>query len=45
MVMALFRGVCRPDLQYSAINIREVKYTHLEYRTRLSMLYTLDLPI
>jgi hypothetical protein len=29
MVMALFRDMCRPDSQYSAVNVREAKYTHL----------------
>jgi hypothetical protein len=44
MVMALFRGMCRPDPQYSAISIREVKYTRLGYRIRLSRLHTLNPP-
>jgi hypothetical protein len=44
MVMNLFRGVCRPNPQYSAVSVREAKYTPLGYRTRLSRLYTLDPP-
>jgi hypothetical protein len=42
MVMALFRGLCRPDPQYSAANVREEKCTCLGYETRLSRLHTLD---
>jgi hypothetical protein len=42
MVMALFRGMCRPDPQYSVVNVREARYTHLGYMTRLSRLHTLD---
>jgi hypothetical protein len=42
MVMDLFRGMCLPDPQYSAISIRGAKYTHIGYRTRLSRLHTLD---
>jgi hypothetical protein len=42
MVMALFRGMCRPDPQYSAANVREEKCTCLGYETRLSRLHTLD---
>jgi hypothetical protein len=42
--MALFRGMRYPDPQYSAINVREVKYTRLGYRIRLSRLHTLDPP-
>jgi hypothetical protein len=45
MVMALFRGMRHPDPQYSAINVREAKYTRLGYKTRLSRLHTLDPPI
>jgi hypothetical protein len=44
MVMALFRGMCRPDPQYSAVNVREAKYTRLGYKTRLSGLHTLNPP-
>jgi hypothetical protein len=44
MVMALFRGMCRLDPQYSTISVREAKYTCLGYRTRLSRLQTLDPP-
>jgi hypothetical protein len=42
MVMALFRGMCRPDPQYSAASVREEKCTCLGYETRLSRLHTLD---
>jgi hypothetical protein len=42
MVMAFFRGMCRPDPQYSTVSVREAKYTCLGYRTRLSRLHTLD---
>jgi hypothetical protein len=45
MVMVLLRGMCRPDPQYLATSIREVKCTCLEYRTRLSRLHTLDPPL
>jgi hypothetical protein len=31
-----------PDLQYSAVNVREAKYTCLGYMIRLSRLHTLD---
>jgi hypothetical protein len=44
MVMALFRGMYNPDPQYSDVSIREAKYTHLGYRTRLIRLHTLDPP-
>jgi hypothetical protein len=44
MVMPLFRGMCRPDPQYSAVNVREVKYRHWGEMTKLSMLHTLDPP-
>jgi hypothetical protein len=44
MVMALFRGMRHPDPQYSAIRVREAKYTHLRYSIRLSRLHTLDPP-
>jgi hypothetical protein len=42
MIMALFRGMHRLDHKYSAISVREAKYTHLGYRTKLSRLHTLD---
>jgi hypothetical protein len=42
MIMILFRGMRRPDLQYLAVSVREVKYTHLGYITRVSRLHTLD---
>jgi hypothetical protein len=42
MVIALFRGMCCPDPQYSAISNRETKYIRLGYMTRLSRLDTLD---
>jgi hypothetical protein len=42
MVMALFRGMCCLDPHYLVLNVREVKYTRLGYRTRLSRLHTLD---
>jgi hypothetical protein len=42
MVMVLFKGMCRPDTQYLAVNIREAKRTRLGYGTRLSRLHTLD---
>jgi hypothetical protein len=44
MVMVLFRGMCRPEPQYSAVNVREVKYTRFGYRTKLSRLHTLNPP-
>jgi hypothetical protein len=44
MVMALFRGMRHPDPQYSAISVREAKYTRLAYMTRLSRLHTLNPP-
>jgi hypothetical protein len=44
MVIVLFRGMCCPDPQYSAISNREAKYIRLCYRTRLSRLDTLDPP-
>jgi hypothetical protein len=34
--------MCCLDPQYLAVSIREEKYTHLGYRSRLSRLYTLD---
>jgi hypothetical protein len=42
MVMVLFRGMCHPDPLCSEASMREAKCTHLGYRTRLSMLHTLD---
>jgi hypothetical protein len=44
MVMTLFRGMCHSDPQYLTVSVREVKYTCLRYRTRLSRLHTLDPP-
>jgi hypothetical protein len=44
MIMALFRGMCRPDPQYSTVSIREANYTRLRYRTRLSRLHIVDPP-
>jgi hypothetical protein len=44
MIMTLIRGMHRLDPHYSAVNIRETKYTRLGYRTRLNRLHTLDLP-
>jgi hypothetical protein len=44
MIMALFRGMHRPDPLYSAVSVREAKYTRLGYRTRLSRLHILDPP-
>jgi hypothetical protein len=44
MVMGLFRGMRHLDPQYSAISIKEAKYTCLGYRIRLSRLHTLDPP-
>jgi hypothetical protein len=44
MVMTLFRGMCRPNLQYSVVSVKEAKYTYLWYKIRLSMLHTLDPP-
>jgi hypothetical protein len=44
MVMTLFRGMCRSDLQYSVVSVKEAKYTYLWYKIRLSMLHTLDPP-
>jgi hypothetical protein len=41
MVMALFTGMHRWDLKYSAVSVRETKYARLWYRTRLSMMHTL----
>jgi hypothetical protein len=45
MVMVLLRGMCHLDPQYLAVSVRKVRYTHLRYGTRLSSLYTLDLPL
>jgi hypothetical protein len=44
MVISLFRGICRPDPQYSIVTVREAKYTRLRYNTKLSRLHTLDPP-
>jgi hypothetical protein len=41
----LVQGMRHPEPQYSAVSVREAKYTRLGYRTRLSMLHTLDPPI
>jgi hypothetical protein len=40
MVMALLRGMRHSDHQYSAISVREAKYTRFGYMTKL---HTLDL--
>jgi hypothetical protein len=45
MVMVLLRGMHHPDPQYLAASVREAKCTRLGYRTRLSRLHTLDLPL
>jgi hypothetical protein len=45
MVMVLFRGMCRPDPQYLAVSVREAKWAHLWYGTRLSRIHTLDPPL
>jgi hypothetical protein len=45
MVMNLFRGMRRPDPQYSTVSVMEAKYTRLGYMTRLSRMHTLDPPI
>jgi hypothetical protein len=45
MVMALFRGMCRLDPQYSVASVREAKCTHLGYGAKLSRLHTLDPPL
>jgi hypothetical protein len=42
--MVLFRGMHRPDPLYSAVSVREAKYTRLWYRARLSRLHALDPP-
>jgi hypothetical protein len=44
MVMALFRGMHHPNPQYSAVSVRDAKYTFLGYRNRLSRLHTLYHP-
>jgi hypothetical protein len=41
----LVRDVHRPGPQYLACSIRKAKHTHLEYRTKLSRLCSLDLPL
>jgi hypothetical protein len=43
--MVLFRGMRRPDLQYSAASVREEKCARLGYGTRLSRMHTLDPPL
>jgi hypothetical protein len=40
----LFRGMRRSDPQYLVVSVREVKYTRLGYKTRLSRLHTLNHP-
>jgi hypothetical protein len=45
MVMVLLWGMRRPDPQYLATSVREVKCTRLGYGTRLSRLHTLDPPL
>jgi hypothetical protein len=45
MIMVLFRGMCHPNPQYSAANIREAKCTRLGYGIRLSRLHTLNSPL
>jgi hypothetical protein len=40
--MDLFRGMCHPDPQYLAVNVKEAKCTCLGYETRLIRLHTLD---
>jgi hypothetical protein len=42
--MALVRGMCRLDPQYSAVCVRGAKYTRLGYRNMLNMLHTLKSP-
>jgi hypothetical protein len=42
MVVALFRGMHRPDPPYSAVSVRGANYRRLGYRTRLSRLPTLN---
>jgi hypothetical protein len=44
MLIDLFRGMRHSDLHYSAVSVREAKYTRLGYRTRLSRVHTLDPP-
>jgi hypothetical protein len=39
---SLFRGMHRPAPPYSAVSVKEAKYTRLEYMTRLNRLHTLD---
>jgi hypothetical protein len=38
----LIQGHALSRPQYSAVSVREAKYTRLEYMIRISMLYTLD---
>jgi hypothetical protein len=42
MVLALFRGMHHLNPQYSTVNAKEAKYTHLEYKTKLKRMHTLD---
>jgi hypothetical protein len=44
MLIDLFRGMRHSDPHYSAVSVREAKYTRLGYRTRLSRVHTLDPP-
>jgi hypothetical protein len=44
MVMDLLRGMRRSGPQYLVGSDREAKCAHLGYKTRLSMLHTLDPP-
>jgi hypothetical protein len=45
MVMNLLRITHRPNPQYLAGSVREIKCTCLGYRTKLSSLHTLDRPL
>jgi hypothetical protein len=45
MVMGLLREVRYLGAQYLAGSVREVKYTHLGYGTRLSRLHTPNPPL
>jgi hypothetical protein len=42
MIIVLLRGMCYPDLQYLANNVREAKCTRLGYGTKLNMMHILD---
>jgi hypothetical protein len=42
MIIALFRGMRCPDPLYSAVSVRDAKYTRLGYMIRLSRLHGLD---